>query len=84
MELTVEPRVGRVDTVPRVVVAGAPGPLSVEVVTTDAAGHRWRSLTTCPVGADAALVVERKAHDPEPTLTHAGPPGCARSELAPR
>src|SRR5688500_11766803 len=61
VELTVEPRVGRVDTVPRVVVGGAPGPVSVEVVTIDAAGHRWRSSTTCPVGADGALVID----DPE-------------------
>jgi dienelactone hydrolase len=61
VELNVEPRVGRVDTVPRVVVGGASGPVSVEVVTTDAAGHRWQSSTTCPVGADGTLVLD----DPE-------------------
>jgi hypothetical protein len=43
VELDVEPRVGRVDTVPRFFVGGASGPVSLEVVTTDAAGHRWRS-----------------------------------------
>src|SRR5919107_3369764 len=58
MQLVVEPQLGRVDTVPRVLVGGVRGPVRLEVATTDAAGHRWESWGTYPVGADGALVFD--------------------------
>jgi dienelactone hydrolase len=58
MQLVVEPQSGRVDTVPRVLVGGVRGPVRLEVATTDAAGHRWESSGTYPVGADGALVFD--------------------------
>lgn len=61
MELVVEPEVGPVDAVPRLLVRGAHGPVTVEVTTTDAAGHSWRSSGTYDVAADGALVLD----DPE-------------------
>ncbi len=61
MELIVEPAAGRVDVVPRVLVPGARGPVRLEIVTTDAAGHRWRSAGSYPLDADGAL----RFHDAE-------------------
>ena len=62
MELVVEPGAGRVDTVPRLVVRGVRGPVMLEVVTTDAAGHRWRSSGAYPVGTDGALLLDDPEH----------------------
>jgi len=59
VELVVEPRLGRVDTVPSLAVHGAQGPrVRLEVVTTDAAGHRWRSSGEYPVGQDGVLMID--------------------------
>lgn len=58
MELTVQPAAGHVDTVPRLVVKGAPGRVRLEVSTTDAAGSAWRSSGSYPVDTDGGLLLD--------------------------
>jgi pimeloyl-ACP methyl ester carboxylesterase len=54
VRLQVEPSSGPVDVVPELSVEGAPAGQPVELIieVTDAAGHRWRSLSTLDANSD--------------------------------
>lgn len=63
MRVRVEPLDGLVDEPPSIAVQGAPpgGPLRLELVTMDAAGHRWRFAATYRAGTDGGLDLARDA-----------------------